>query len=98
MLCKCNYSTELHKIEQDYEKKLEKRNKSDKAMFALAWQVEELQKLCAEYRLLQAEICVIVDLLTNPLTDFYQINLPQCLAKLREWLLTVVKAAYLYKR
>lgn len=39
-----------------------------------------------------------MDLLTNPLTDFYQLHLPQHLVKLMEWLLTVVKAANQYKQ
>jgi hypothetical protein len=72
-----------------YEKATQKRNQTDKALFSLAWQLEELKNMCEECRLLRAELTVVVDLLNNPDTNLQSLNLPLRLSKLREKLLSV---------
>ena len=76
-----------------YEKATQKKRQTDKALFSLAWQLEELRSMCEESRLLRAELTVVMNLLTSPAT-----NLPLRLSKIREKLHLSAKAASKYRR
>ena len=70
-----------------YEKATQKRSQSDKALFSLAWQLEELKKMC---------IAVVMDLLNTNSQSLN--NLPLRLSKIRERLHISAKAASKYRR
>ena len=97
LLC-CYPLIGLVKVSATYEEKLKKTNKSDKAMFAIAWQLEELKQLCTECRSLHTELNVTLELVCDPDTDFQQSNIPRRLTNLRERLSAVVKASSKYRR
>ena len=67
-------------------------------MFAIAWKVEELKRLCAECRSLHTELNATMDLIRDPDTDFEQSNIPRQLTDLRRRLSASLKATYKYKR
>ena len=81
-----------------YEKATQKKRQTDKALFSLAWQLEELRSMCEESRLLRAELTVVMDLLTSPATNRQSLNLPLRLSKIRERLHVSAKAASKYRR
>ena len=101
-VCVCNwlccYTVGLLTVNAEYEEKLGQKNKSDKAMFAIAWKVEELKRLCAECRSLRTELNATMDLIRDPDTDFEQSNIPRQLTDLRRRLSASLKATYKYKR
>lgn len=83
------------KTNADYEQKLKKKSQSDKAMFSIAWQVEELKRICAECRQLRAEVRMMVEYQN---TDFQHLNFPRRLADIREKLCLSAKTASKYRR
>ena len=85
-------------VNTEYQVNLGNKNKSDKAMFATAWKVEELKQLCAECRSLCTELNITMDLVRDPDTDFQQSSIPRRLTDLRRRLSALVKAAYKYRR
>ena len=101
-VCVCNWlcchTLGLLTVNAEYEEKLGQKSKSDKAMFAIAWKVEELKQLCAACRSLHTELNVTMDLIRDPDTDFEQSNIPRRLTDLRGRLSASVKATYKYKR
>ena len=57
-VCVAIQSIGLLTVNAEYEEMLQKKTRSDKPMFATAWKLEELKKLCVECRSLHAEINV----------------------------------------
>lgn len=100
MLILCRLSTTgALESNTEYEEKLKTKTKSEKDMFALAWQIEELKQLCSECRSLRTEINVVMDLVGNPVSGSEQhVNIPRRLTVLRDRLCAVVKATYRYRR
>ena len=55
-MCVAIQSIGLLTVNAEYEEVLQKKTRSDKPMFATAWKLEELKKLCVECHSLHAEI------------------------------------------
>ena len=77
---------------------MQQSNHLDKAMFSLAWDVEELKKIHDECRKLLIELGCILQLLLDTDTDVVKDNISFQLTKLCERLLQNIKSIFWYRR
>lgn len=92
------YTVELQTCNTTCEEKLLQRKATDKVMFSLLWDIEELKNLSSEGRRLRAEMSALREVASDVAIDLRQYNLPRKLSSLRENLAKFVKGITQFKR
>lgn len=90
--------TELQKSNSTYEDNIKEGKATDKTMFSLSWDIEELKKLLSDCRSLCVEMSAVLDAVSNADIDLQQYNLPRKLSSIRERLSNLVKGLTRFKR
>lgn len=78
------------KTNHQYEKKIEEGHRSDKALFSLAWDLEEQTKTRDDCRKCLREVSGLLLLFANQCVNIVEENLPEKLTLLRAALLKII--------
>ena len=91
------FYTELEQFNTTYEEHLQSGKASDKTMFSLSWDIEELKNISTEGRRLRVELSSTLDTVSTADADFQQLNVAQKITSIRERLGALVKEATRFK-
>lgn len=92
------FYTELEQFNTTYEEHLQSGKASDKTMFSLSWDIEELKNISTEGRMLRVELSSTLDTVSTADADFQQLNVARKITSIRERLGALVKEATRFKR
>ena len=89
---------ELLKAQSNYDEKLKASHPSEQAMFALTWDIDELDKLTTEGRNLHVDIVTALDTLKKPETEHQQLNIPRKVDSIRKRCVEMIKRTTRFRR
>jgi hypothetical protein len=98
ILNKKSILTALQKTTEDYDDKLKGGTATEKVMFSLIWDIEELKRLNEKGRMLRTEIMIALDVLCMTEVGRREHNLQQKLGLIRTGMRDFLQGMYRYKR
>lgn len=92
------YLLELSSKSKDYQEKLQSRTHTEQVMFAICWEIDELNSLVESGRQVLVDIKTALDITSGSDADIQSANLPRRLSKLKTKMIDFAKCLSKFKR